>query len=137
MPALASCDDVQHRHIVSVPHPEPIAIVGIGTRLPGDATNAEKFWDLISAGRNLRSEVPKDRFNIDAYYHPHGDFQGSVNTRGGYFLKEDVAYFDAPFFSLTTAEANSMDPQQRLLLEVVYESLENGMLYLAATESDC
>lgn len=52
-----------------------------------------------------------------------------INTRGGHFLKDDVAAFDAPFFSITPSEATAMDPQQRLMLEVVYESLENGNIF--------
>lgn len=42
-------------------------------------------------------------------------------------MKDDPGLFDAPFFSITAAEADGMDPQQRLLLEVTYEALENGM----------
>jgi acyl transferase domain-containing protein len=41
-------------------------------------------------------------------------------------LKEDIAVFDAPFFSMTAAETEAMDPQQRLLLEVAFETMENG-----------
>ena len=105
----------------------PIAIIGIGGRFPGEATNPEKLWDMISNGRSAMSEVPKDRFNIDAFYHPHAERQGTMNVRGGHFLKDDISSFDAPFFSITPAEAGAMDPQQRMALEVAYEGLENGM----------
>lgn len=104
----------------------PIAIVGIGGRFPGEATNPNRLWDMVSNGRSALTEVPKDRFNIDAFYHPHAERQGTMNVRGGHFLKDDVALFDAPFFSITAKEAHAMDPQQRLALEVAYEALENG-----------
>ncbi|GLA55110.1 type I Iterative Polyketide synthase (PKS) [Aspergillus niger] len=107
---------------------EPIAIIGIGGRFPGEATNPDKLWDLICKGQSAMSEVPKDRFNIDAFYHPHAERQGTMNVRGGHYMQEDVACFDAPFFSITPQEANAMDPQQRLALEVAYESLENAGL---------
>jgi acyl transferase domain-containing protein len=47
-------------------------------------------------------------------------------VKHGYFLKEDVGQFDAPFFSTTAKEAAALDPMKRLLLEVSYESIENG-----------
>jgi len=49
-----------------------------------------------------------------------------VNARGGHFLKDSIAVFDAPFFTLPPAEAVSLDPQQRSLLECTYHALENG-----------
>lgn len=49
-----------------------------------------------------------------------------LNTKNGHFLEEDLGAFDAPFFSIPTAEAVTMDPQQRNLLECVYRALENG-----------
>lgn len=44
-------------------------------------------------------------------------------------MKEDLAAFDAPFFSISSAEAALMDPQQRWLLETSYEALENGKFH--------
>ena len=52
---------------------EPIAVIGFAARLPQDATTAESFWQLLCEGRSARSEIPKDRFNIDAFYHPDPD----------------------------------------------------------------
>jgi acyl transferase domain-containing protein len=49
-----------------------------------------------------------------------------MTVRGGHFLEEDLGCFDAPFFSISPAEAAAMDPQQRKLLEVSYHALENG-----------
>lgn len=54
-----------------------------------------------------------------------------MNLTGGYFLKEDIAAFDARFFSISPAEAKSMDPMQRILLEVVYEAIENAGISLS------
>ena len=57
----------------------PIAIVGIGCRLPGGATDTEKFWKLMMDKKSARKEVPADRFNVDAFYHPDGDKNGTVS----------------------------------------------------------
>ncbi|GAB7351697.1 hypothetical protein MBLNU459_g2290t2 [Dothideomycetes sp. NU459] len=106
--------------------PMPIAIVGMSCRLPGDVSTLESFWELLSKARSGWSEIPKERFNVDAYHHPNPEKKGCFNPTGGYFLKEDVSRFDAPFFNLTAQEAASLDPQQRILLECTYEALENA-----------
>lgn len=58
----------------------PIAIVGIGCRLPGGASSAEKLWELIAQKQSALSEIPSSRFNIDSFYHPNGDKNGTVST---------------------------------------------------------
>ncbi|KAL2272316.1 hypothetical protein FJTKL_06945 [Diaporthe vaccinii] len=104
----------------------PIAIVGVSGRFPGDASSPDGLWELVSKGRSALTEVPRDRYNIDAFYHPSAEHQGTHNARGGYFVKEDVATFDAPFFRITAQDAQAMDPSQRLALELSYEALENA-----------
>ncbi|KFY28750.1 hypothetical protein V491_00304 [Pseudogymnoascus sp. VKM F-3775] len=108
--------------------PEPIAIVGIGCRLPGESFSPSKLWDLLKDGRSAQSELPKNRFNLDAWYHPDSNRPGSMSTRGGYFLSHDEHFrqFDPSFFGINPLEAASMDPQQRKLLEVVFESFESA-----------
>ncbi|KAI1070292.1 hypothetical protein LB507_010325 [Fusarium sp. FIESC RH6] len=102
---------------------EPIAVVGSAGRFPGGCNTPSKLWDLLRSPRDLLREIPKERFNIDAFYHPDPLHHGTTNTRYSYFLDEDPAQFDPQFFSITPAEAEAIDPQQRLLLETVYESL--------------
>ena len=46
-------------------------------------------------------------------------------------MKEDIASFDASFFSISTSDAANMDPQQRKLLEYTYKALENGEYHLS------
>ncbi|KAL2061047.1 hypothetical protein VTL71DRAFT_9099 [Oculimacula yallundae] len=104
----------------------PIAVIGMACRFPGDATSPDHLWEMLTNGRNAWSEFPKDRINIDGFYHPSGNREGSICFKGGHFLKEDVAAWDAPFFSTTAHEAAAMDPQQRILLEVSYEAFENA-----------
>ncbi|KAJ5388861.1 Non-reducing polyketide synthase pyr2 [Penicillium cosmopolitanum] len=111
---------------------EPIAIVGTGCRFPGASTSPSKLWQLLCQPRDLSQEVPADRFQIDAVYHPDVDHHGTTNVRCGYFLEEDIQHFDAALFNVSPAEARAMDPQQRLLLETVYEALEQGGFRLDA-----
>ena len=56
----------------------PIAVVGISCRFPGEATNPQNFWNMITQGRDAWSPIPKNRFNADAWWHPNGERQGSV-----------------------------------------------------------
>ncbi|KAL0257618.1 Type I Iterative PKS [Diplodia seriata] len=105
-----------------------IAIIGMGARLPGDASTPEGFWDLLTKARSALTEAPKSRYNAEAFYHPDPDRAGTATTTKAHFLSQDPGVFDAPFFSITPAEAKAIDPQQRLLLEVSYEALENAGL---------
>jgi acyl transferase domain-containing protein len=57
----------------------PIAVIGMGARFPGDATSPDLLWDLLVEGRNAWSTIPKDRMNVNGFYHPSGDRQGSVS----------------------------------------------------------
>lgn len=106
--------------------PKPLAIVGLSFRLPQDAVTTEAFWEMIVARRCAMTEFPRDRLNIDAHYRPETERLDSLSMRGGYFLTNDLSRFDAPFFSITAAEAEAMEPPQRLLLEAAFHALENA-----------
>lgn len=105
--------------------PEPIAIIGTGCRFPGSSSSPSKLWDLLRDPRDITTQVPKDRFDIDAFYNPDGTHLGTTNVKKSYFLDtDDICRFDAPFFNISASEAGDVDPQQRLILETVYEALE-------------
>ncbi|KAM7198885.1 putative polyketide synthase [Naviculisporaceae sp. PSN 640] len=106
--------------------PMPIAIVGMSCRLPGDVSTPGEFYRMLCRMRTGWGKVPSDRFNAEAYNHPNPDKKGTFNSKGGYFLQNDLSMFDASFFEMTKKEAESMDPAQRLLLECAYEALEHG-----------
>ena len=106
---------------------EPIAIIGIGCRLPG-ANNPEDFWSLLRDGVDAVTEVPAERWDVDAFYDPDSQVPGKMNTRWGGFIEQGAAQFDAQFFGIPPREAERMDPQHRLVLEVAWESLEDAAI---------
>ena len=113
---LAEAEMVRH---------EPIAIVGMGLRLPGGVHDAESFAKLLWSGVDPVTEIPGNRWSLESFYDEDPDAIGKMTTRHGAFL-EHVDKFDAEFFGIAPREAASMDPQQRLMLEVTWEALEDA-----------
>jgi amino acid adenylation domain-containing protein len=104
---------------------EPIAVIGIGCRFPGEAGSPDTFWRLLHDGVDGISEVPPGRWDLDSIYDPEPGKPGKSSSRYGGFLS-GVDQFDPAFFGISPREAESMDPQQRLLLEVAWEALEDA-----------
>ena len=104
---------------------EPLAIIGMACRFPGDANNPEAFWRLLRKGTDAITEIPPERWDVDAYFDPDRNKPGKMYVRRGAFLRR-VDEFDPQFFGISPREAVKMDPQQRLLLEVCWEALENA-----------
>ncbi|TLD22152.1 hypothetical protein PspLS_07799 [Pyricularia sp. CBS 133598] len=103
-----------------------IAVVGLACRFPGGATDISGLWQMMEDGNSAWTKIPESRMNVRGYYHPDPSRQGSFHFRGAYFLQNDLAEFDAGFFSISPNEAIAMDPQQRMLLEVTYEAMETA-----------
>ena len=104
---------------------EPIAVIGIGCRLPGGIAGPDALWDFLCEGRSAVSEVPPDRWLPFDDGSPEVAAALAGTTRWGSFL-DDIDAFDAEFFEISPREAARMDPQQRLLLEVAWEALEHA-----------
>ena len=102
-------DDVPGFNDMPAGSVEPIAIIGMGMRLPGGVHDAESFWKLLIEKRDGRCKVPTDRYNVDAFYGPGKP--GHVNTKYGYFLNDlDLAHCDVGFWSMSKQEVERVDP---------------------------
>ncbi|QKW37596.1 SDR family NAD(P)-dependent oxidoreductase [Actinomadura sp. NAK00032] len=98
----------------------PVAVVGIGLRLPGGIGGLDGYWRMLAEGRDLVGPMPAARKE------PFAEDWKGLPQRGGFL--DDVLGFDAGFFGISPREARHLDPQHRLLLEVAWEALEDAAL---------
>ncbi|GAA0731350.1 SDR family NAD(P)-dependent oxidoreductase [Dactylosporangium roseum] len=102
--------------------PEPVAVIGMASRLPG-AENLEQFWQVLSEGTDCFSTRTDDDLRaagVDEKHLADPDYVRRVP------LLADADGFDAEFFGLTPREADMRDPQQRLFLELAHAALEDA-----------
>lgn len=105
---------------------EPIAIIGMACRFPGNSNTPDKFWEFLKNGGDVSVEVPSERWNYKDYYDADPDAPGKSYVKEASFLSDDITLFDPAFFGISPSEASEMDPNQRLLLEVSWEALESA-----------
>lgn len=104
---------------------EKIAIVGVACRLPRGIASLDDYWQVLSQGQDVVTEISSERFGTEFFQHPNRKEAGkSVTFSAG--VLDNIEQFDAAFFGISPREAEQMDPQQRLLLELAWEALENG-----------
>ncbi|EPS42294.1 hypothetical protein H072_3762 [Dactylellina haptotyla CBS 200.50] len=103
---------------------EPLAVVGFAFKLPAGIDHSDSFWKMVVNGETGLRPIPENRLNLEAFRN-----LATLKPKG-YFIKDRISAFDAPFFSITAEEAVAMDPQQRLLLETAYHAVENAGITL-------
>ncbi|HTQ80995.1 MAG TPA: beta-ketoacyl synthase N-terminal-like domain-containing protein, partial [Thermoanaerobaculia bacterium] len=104
---------------------EPIAILGMACRFPGEADTPEAFWELLRQGKDAIRQVPEGRWSQEEVAQALGG-KAAGAALGGFL--DDVDGFDAELFGIPERTARALDPQQRLLLEVSWEALERAAL---------
>lgn len=103
-----------------------IAIVGVGTRFPGDMNTPDEMWQALLEGRDAITDLPEGRWSEFTSEPRIAERVNKARTRGGYL--SDIKGFDAEFFALSKMEADNIDPQQRMALELTWEALEHARI---------
>ncbi|MGE2730691.1 polyketide synthase Pks13 [Mycolicibacterium vaccae] len=103
-----------------------IAIVGVGTRFPGDMNTPDQMWDALMEGRDAITDLPEGRWAEFLSEPRVAERVAKARTRGGYL--SDIKGFDSEFFALSKMEADNIDPQQRMALELTWEALEHARI---------
>ncbi|MBI9089234.1 MAG: KR domain-containing protein [Desulfobacterium sp.] len=106
---------------------EPIAVIGMGCRLPGGSNSPEAYWQMLSNGVDAVGPIPPGRWDVDHFYDPDPGAPGKMYCRHGSFI-DDIDAFDARLFGISPREAASMDPQQRVLLETAWAAIHDADL---------
>ena len=103
---------------------DAVAIVGLSGRYPQAKTIAE-FWENLKQGKDCVTEVPKDRWDVDAHFDTEKGKEGKTYSKWGGFI-DDADKFDPLFFGMSPIAAENMDPQARIFLEESWKTIEDA-----------
>lgn len=104
---------------------DPIAIVGMACRAPGDVRDPDTLWRVLTAGKTTAQEIPVDRFDAGPWHDDDPSAPGKISSIRGSFLGQ-IDQFDPEYFGIPPREAEQMDPQQRIALEVAIEAIDDA-----------
>lgn len=107
---------------------EPIAIIGRACVLPG-AVTPEELWQRVSAGEDLVSNVPADRWGMASEdvlcAGPEDSADRTWSDRGGY-VRGFSDVFDPTGFGLPEAEVRALDPVFQWTFHTAREALRDA-----------
>ncbi len=103
----------------------PLAIIGMGCRLPG-AEDLGQYWELISQGRSAIAEVPADRLDQALYYHPDKGVRGKTYSKLAGLLPD--RQFDFERYPVPAELRGSADPMHLEMTAVAADALRHGGL---------
>lgn len=69
---------------------EPIAVVGMGLRLPGGVNSGDSSCDFLINKKDGRCRVMSNRYNVDAFCSPKTTV-GTVKSEYGYFMNDSFS----------------------------------------------
>jgi acyl transferase domain-containing protein/acyl carrier protein len=107
----------------STPRDGRIAVIGLACRFPG-APDSATFWDNLRSGRCAVGEVPPQRWDHRALYHPEHRYGNSISKWGAFV--DGIEDFDPDFFGVAEDEAVRLDPGIRMFLECAASTLADA-----------
>ncbi|MCA9116185.1 MAG: polyketide synthase, partial [Planctomycetaceae bacterium] len=102
---------------------EPIAIIGMGTVLPG-ARTVDALWDVLKTGSSIKQEIPADRWDISLGYEADPQKLWRVPARTGGFI-DDFEY-DWKRHKVPPRQLQTADPLQFMLLDAADQAFRDA-----------
>ncbi|KAH8584212.1 polyketide synthase, partial [Cryptosporidium sp. chipmunk genotype I] len=106
-----------------------IVVLGIGIRVPGDASSVFKFWKNMTSLATCISEIPYERWDVDKLFGDYNDKNATYYTRKGGFISI-VDIFDYSKYQISKEEAIQMDPNQRVALDTCFSALSDAKIQI-------
>ncbi|MFO0576434.1 MAG: C45 family autoproteolytic acyltransferase/hydrolase [Polyangia bacterium] len=101
----------------------PLAITGIGLRLPG-ADGLDSYWELLRSGRHAIAALPASRLNRERYYQPGAASPGKTYSQiGGTVPDEEL---DPTGLALSESELRAADPAHLWFLRTALAALRHA-----------
>lgn len=104
--------------------PAPLAIVGVGLRLP-EASSVPSFLELMKSGRSVFSKVPEERWSVEVYGTDHPEPHRSYADHGA-FVRDFQA--DWRRYKIPPKLVERTDPLQFMMLEAALDALEQAKI---------
>ncbi len=102
---------------------EPIAVIGLGCRLPR-SPSVSRLWENLVAGFDGIIEVPRERWDPALYWDADKSVPDKTYARIGGFVTDFV--FNPKRFRIPPSVARLVDPIQQMALEAAADALEDA-----------